>query len=301
LFAIQLNFRFPENRTMRTRTCLNALTAIAVSIVALSPVPTNAAAIHSGLLSYWTLDGNGSDTASSLSGSTGTVADTVTAGGTASAAQIVGTGGLFGGSGLFERTTATDGRLAATNSADLDRGGADISISLWAQYDNNDVAWMAMISKGEGSNYRVAVSSLSGSTGSEAAYAGGTGDIDGTTNVQDTNWHHIVATTTNGGGVALYVNGALEATGPGPATLATSTNALWIGNNPQQSARMWDGRVDDVAIWDRVLDADDVSLIHSQGLLGNSLGAITIPEPSTLALASLGLLGLIGYGRRRKR
>jgi len=27
----------------------------------------------------------------------------------------------------------------------------------------------------------------------------------------------------------------------------------------------------------------------------------TIPEPSTLALATLGLLGLIGFGRRRKR
>jgi hypothetical protein len=34
---------------------------------------------------------------------------------------------------------------------------------------------------------------------------------------------------------------------------------------------------------------------------GNDLNSILVPEPSTFALAAFGLVGLIGFGRRRKR
>ena len=44
---------------------------------------------------------------------------------------------------------------------------------------------------------------------------------------------------------------------------------------------------------------DDVRIY--EGALTSAEVAALVPEPSTLLLASLGLLGLIGIGRRRKR
>ncbi|MCG8586647.1 MAG: LamG domain-containing protein, partial [Pirellulales bacterium] len=182
---------------------------------------------------------------------------------------------------------------------DVNRGGKRVSISLWAQFEDDDAQWQAMLSKGESDNYRVAVDGTPGPQNA-AGYAGGAPDIIGTTNIQDTGWHHIVATTVNGGGVTLYVDGALQASGAGPATIASETFELWIGNNPEQAARMWDGLIDDVAIWDRALNLTEVQVIHNAGLAGTSLGEIAIPEPSTFALFALGLVGLLGLGRRRR-
>ena len=255
------------------------------------PATAPGAAIHVGLRSYWALDGNGNDTAALLTGNTSTVADNLTVAGTG--ASIVGTGGRFGGSGSFQRATGTDGRLAATNSSDLNRGGADLTMSLWVQFEDQDTSWQAILSKGEGSNYRLAAGS---GGGNNAAYAGGAGDIIGTSDIQNGGWHHIVATTTNGGGVFVYVNGVLEVSNAGAnANIASTTTELWVGNNPNAASRMWDGRIDDIGLWDRALSLSEVQEIYNAGISGNSLAAI--PEPSAALLAGLGSLLLL---RRRR-
>ncbi|MDA7881195.1 LamG domain-containing protein [Akkermansiaceae bacterium] len=266
---------------------------------------TQGAAIHNGLINYWSLDGNGSDTAGSFAEGASTVADDVTAGGTTGAATISASGGLFGGAGVFERTVATDGRLAAADSADVDFSGESLTTSLWVQFDNDDTGWQAILGKGEGSQYRIAIENNNNDPANNApGYAGGTGDIFQQlgTNVQDGTWHHIVAITNNGGTTELYVNGALEATGGGPAAIGgtnPNANELWIGSNPGQNpgVRMWDGQIDDVAQWGRALSAQEVSEIFAAGSGGTALGSI-IPEPSTGLLGALA--GLLLIARRRR-
>ena len=71
---------------------------------------------------------------------------------------------------------------------------------------------------------------------------------------------------------------------------------LWIGNNPQSSTRMWDGLIDDVAIWDRPLGAADALELYTAGQSGLSLGQI--PEPSTGILGALAGLALVIRRRR---
>jgi hypothetical protein len=55
-------------------------------------------------------------------------------------------------------------------------------------------------------------------------------------------------------------------------------------------------------------DADGTNVITFDDAVGSNDGLYTgltlhevVPEPSTFALATFGLLGLIGFGRRRKR
>lgn len=260
----------------------------------------NAALIHTGLLNYWSLDGNGSDTAGSFAEATGTGADDVAPGGTAGAASIDAAGGLFGGSGVFQRGVGTDGRLAAANSADVNAAGESLSVSLWVQFDTVDTGWQAILGRGEGANYRIAVENGGGEPNDAAGYAGGLGDAwdNNGVNVQDGSWHHIVATTVNGGNTSVYVDGLLEATSVGAANIQDVSGfngETWIGNNPGSTSRMWDGRIDDVAMWDRALTADDVQQIYNAGLAGVSLAQI--PEPSVGLLSLLSLSALL---RRRR-
>lgn len=62
-----------------------------------------------------------------------------------------------------------------------------------------------------------------------------------------------------------------------------------IGTNPDQLARRWKGKVDDVAIWNRTLNADEIGALYNGGLEGTSLGALLFGVPTLpLRLEALG-------------
>ena len=75
--------------------------------------------------------------------------------------------------------------------------------------------------------------------------------------------------------------------------------ALYFGdarNGTTSPDRDWDGMLDEVAIWNRALDANEVSALHNLGLAGQPLSSV--PEASTSTLVCLGLLFA---GRRAAR
>ena len=258
------------------------------------------ASIHSGLLNYWSLDESGADTASSFAESTGVTSNEGTPNGNAAYAA-----GLFGSALSLDGTAGTyvtvpdgPGSDAGGVANDVDRTGSDLTLSAWVQVSSFTTNWQGIIAHGEQNDYRLA---RRGNL-NVLAYAGGTGDIQGTTDVNDGAWHHVAAVTLNGGTTQLFIDGVLEVTGAGPASIAASNanngagnNVLWIGGNPD-NGREFNGLLDDIAMWDRGLSAEEISTIYSQGIAGNSLA--TIPEPSS---ALLMLSGLFAGMIRRKR
>lgn len=269
-----------------------------IALLIAASAGAHAAAIHNGLVNYWTLDGNGQDSASDIAGSTSTVEDDLTVEGTAGAVTIAASGGLFGGAADFERGVADNGSLSA-NSADTNFDGVEVTVSLWAQFEDNSSNWQSLVSSGEGTNYRIA--RRSGDNRLAAAF--GTADaqgVNGTPDINSGEWLSVVATSSLNEGVyttSLYINGLLEATNStGTGILATGGFDLLIGNNPEATGRQWDGLIDDVAVWDRALTLAEVQEINTAGLAGISLGAI--PEPSSGLL--LGLGGLMVALRRRR-
>lgn len=98
-------------------------------------VSGQATTVHDGLLAYWNLDGDGLDTAGSLTGDASMEDDDLVVEGAVGTTTINSTGGLFGGAVDFERSEGTDGRLAAADSVDLDATGEDITISFWTPSD----------------------------------------------------------------------------------------------------------------------------------------------------------------------
>ena len=226
---------------------------------------TGHAALQDGLVSYWPMNGNFEDARG--------VNDGAFVGGTPTFAA-----GKFG-QGID--LNGNDQFVNVGNDESLDMslagpaGTGSVSISAWFRVDAFDRDWQALVSKGEGANYRIARRAAE----NVMSYAGGTTDIPTAAgvgpNVNNAALHHLVAITENGVSSRLWVDGMLVATNavPPPALSNAGDLDLLIGENPGARGRYWDGLIDDVAIWNRpLLDSEIASLWN--GGTGAALGSL---------------------------
>ena len=281
---------------MKRATCVLALAAV------FCVAGTSQANIGDGLQNYWNFDSDLNDSAGGKLGNASTVDDNGTFTGPGASLG----GGLFGGGGLLQN--GNNDYVNVPASADISHLSGDLSISAWFKVDNFNHNWQALISNGEGSAYRIA--RRSSDQPGRMAYAGGVGDIPGEgigPVVDDGGWHHVVAISEHGVSTRLWVDGGLVVTGGAPNIQDNGHNnepnvphALAIGNNIDRLNRGWEGEIDDVAIWDRPLTDDEIGLIWAGGQ-GESIDVLTIPEPSSLILAALGLFSLALCRWRRRR
>lgn len=172
--------------------------------------------------------------------------------------------------GKFGKAVKLDGEdqnilITGGEPDDLAFAGGSVSISAWFKVDAFDTSWQALIAKGESTNWRVARRGAEGGM----AYAGGLGDTPTGTDVNDGAWHHLVAISDAAGvayGTALYIDGALDTTMEGAAVLIANGQRVRIGENPDARGREWEGEIDDVAIWDRVLTPTEIGVIWNGGI-----------------------------------
>lgn len=264
---------------MKLRTKIKTV-ALAASFTVLAG--SAQAQLTDGLLNYWPLDGNGEDTASDYQGVASTTEDDGVEG-----SDNDGNGGgvVSYTEGKFDDALTLDGdaHLAITDAGDAgaiandtDRTGSDLTISAWIKVDSFTEGWQGVIAHGEQSDYRIGRLQ----TGNNLSYAGGTNDLRGGISVNDGEWHHVVAITTNGVGTKLYIDGGLDQETSNGATAIAASNdpldVLWIGGNPN-AGREFDGQIDDVAMWNRPLSANEVSDIFNAG---SSLKALLSTDDS---------------------
>ncbi len=230
-------------------------------------VPTGAGAggsvdLVNGLTAYWSFDGNLNEPVGGFNG---------TARGTAPV-------GFGAGKAGFGKSLDLDGsnfvEITGGNNKNLQFPGGSMSIGGWFKVGAFDKDWQALISKGEGSNYRVARRG-----GSDAvAYAGGVGEgADDAPNVNDGNWHHFVAVsdaTAANFGTALYIDGMMYGVNATAPVLADGDKNLFIGENPESLNRQWVGSIDDIAIWNRVLTPAEVAALYNGGA-GTALNTVS--------------------------
>ncbi|YCM42692.1 LamG-like jellyroll fold domain-containing protein [Verrucomicrobiaceae bacterium 227] len=240
------------------------------------------AQLGDGLLSYWDFEDNFEDSAASY-GADSTVADD----GTGGSAVVFSSDGPLGTYGDFERTgLGTENLVVVGDSADVNAAGESLTISAWFRVDGLNQGWQSVISHGEGADYRIARRADEQGLG----YAGGVGDIPGANispNVDDGEWHHVIAITEAGVNARLWVDGNLIATSAGAANIADNgAGVLYIGGNPQGNAgdananqyRPWNGGIDDVALWNRPLTEDEIRELYLAGNSGISLGNHLNPQ-----------------------
>ena len=207
-----------------------------------------------GLVAYWSFDDHLFDSIKDFHG---------TAQGTAPIPFVEGKAG-------FGQAIKLDGEdqfveITGGNEDELEFPGGSMSIAGWFKVDAFDTEWQALISKGEGENYRVARRALTGTI----AYAGGIGEgADDVPAIDDGQWHHFVAVSDATGaefGTALYIDGVRYGVNAALPVLAQSDFNLMIGENPGARGREWEGEIDDIAIWNRVLTEAEVATLYNSG------------------------------------
>ncbi len=228
------------------------------SVVALWFSPALQAAVVDNLEAYWKLDETSGTTANDSSVG-GLYDGTISGGVTQNQAGIIGK--------AYDFDEATDGLVATATAPtiaqqftvggwvrpDMTRSGTTSSSrSAIIGTDNNHI--MLAIGEAGTANNPAKVITYDGATTAKTA-----------TMISPGNWYHIVFTR-NGSTLNTYVDGMLVQsfnTGAGDSDIGI----LQLGRYSTQTARDWDGLMDDMGVWSAEKSAEEIALIHGLGLL----------------------------------
>jgi hypothetical protein len=158
-------------------------------------------------------------------------------------------------------------------------GDTSRTIEFWARPANN--ARIPFIYGGF-SNAGAFYPLFNGSTACIGSW--GDGEVCGSTNVANGNWHHIAMTYSQGDHVArLYVNGLLEATMPRVYN-SVPTGSVFVGSStPAGSNEYYDGDLDEITVYDRQLSQAEIQRIVRAGFAGKLK---QVPAPASGGLAA---------------
>lgn len=240
--------------------------------------------LDSSLIGYWTFDGgnllqNASD--SSTGGNTGYLKNFTA---TTTLPGRVGQGLSF--DGVNDYVTAGD--IAAVDSA------TTLSACAWVYHDtvtaDGNIIGKSNVATDGVILFRDDVGSVSGRTDIYTIYIADSADTDqtrvesatGSSPVQ--RWTHVCMTFTAGSatGLRLYINGSEDANSPASTASITAvdagTNPVTIGVFSDLSTSPFDGVIDDVRLYTRVLSSAEVTRIYQIGATTNM--NVTVEEPS---------------------
>jgi hypothetical protein len=77
------------------------------------------------------------------------------------------------------------------------------------------------------------------------------------------NWHYLVATQTGSSG-RLYIDGVQCATGESVPAIGQGTGLIWIGAHDSGPGYLFNGKIDDVRIYNKALSAAEVLTLYNQ-------------------------------------
>ncbi|MCH8046340.1 MAG: PEP-CTERM sorting domain-containing protein [Planctomycetes bacterium] len=266
-----------------------------VSVALVFGVFTSSSA-HADLVAWYPFDGTAAD--ASGSGHDGTLNGT--------APTFIATGGAFDG---YLSLPGVDEFVSTPDDPDFQfEMGTSWAASLWYRRDGveND---QGLITKGYHDNsrdpngYWQLQTRAGGFTLDSRCCSDGNprSRIDGGGDHGNNEWNHFVVTRdVDNDEIRLYVNGARTVThsplaGSGDWAMGANPDPLVIGNHFN---RFTVGDFDDIGIWKgESLDDAQVALLFNGGV-----AALVIPEPSSIVLILLGVMGLAGIvGRRRRK
>jgi MSHA biogenesis protein MshQ len=80
------------------------------------------------------------------------------------------------------------------------------------------------------------------------------------------NWYNVICTYSTSTGLVIYVNGISAGTNGTTGTLTTSTKELWVGRYSEATGYGFNGTIDELAMWNRVLTQAEITQIYGVGV-----------------------------------
>ena len=219
-----------------------------------------------GLIGYWPLDESSGETASDASGSNNVV-------------TLVGDGATWDpAGGKIGGALQLDGTGSAAedaNGASYINGLNAFSVALWiksAEVNSNKGFMHGKDPSGQDDTFTLRYDSAGfDGKGTNVIKAGitttgGETSYESASDAQTTEWQHITLTWSSGNQLALYINGTLdEATNNKDAVEGELSGAskFLIGKGGKDANASWNGLIDEVHLYNRVLDDGEITSLAS--------------------------------------
>ena len=131
------------------------------------------------------------------------------------------------------------------------------TISTWVKVSNSDASKTIIDARDANDDgIRIFVTS-----GEVVTYQLNTSDITSGSAISVGEWHHIVATY-DGATQSLYIDGSLVSNATTEQEISTTTNAEIGARNFSDRANEFLGKIDELAIWNRALEPEEVTKIY---------------------------------------
>lgn len=268
VFFTSLITELPMNRNL-----LATLSILALILIS----PIARADLRDGLISYWPFDGNGAD-------ASGFERD------------LTLEGGLGFESGLFGQALDMHKNQDAyahrpDDDAAYNFGGSDFTIQVWVNYYSTDTEQVFMEKfTGDGGPGWTFTKLAEDRGHSYLFYGNGAGyNISPPQSIPISSWIHVLARR-SGEHIEIWRDGVEIASGSN-GTISDTSTPLYVGRRNHGDIRDFskNGRLDEVAIWNRAISDDEIAYLYNDGL-GHRV--IAVPEPSMIQLAVLAMLPL---------
>ena len=233
----------------------------------------------SGLVGWWPFTGNAID--SSGNGNNGTVNGAVLAadrfGNINRAYNFDGTSSFISVSNNQTINFQTGNQFTFSywiNAASLSSNQISLILSKQTSFGSSQVGYNSNIESSLSSNFRIQNGS------SSLAYSLSTA----TSSISINTWYHIVQVWSSTQGL-IYLNGSLILQTSGNATVGNNSADLLIGkpNWIASNAKNFNGKIDDIGIWNRALNQCEIQALYSGTLVAGSSSVPISPVVSNVS------------------
>jgi len=145
--------------------------------------------------------------------------------------------------------------------------GLPFTVSAWANPDTTTKGAIFAFHK-SGSNLNLLYYAKDGSTKKFYHYGPNNSYTESTNTFEPGQWHHIALIVDSSGNGKLFVNGGQEATwsnGTNSSVNRFSIGQEWDGSGTAKASDFFDGKIDEVAVWNVALSAADVTALYNSG------------------------------------
>jgi len=177
-------------------------------------------------------------------------------------------------------------RINIAETADLNYFGDSLTLEAWVYPDrfsnSNGDGFPTIIDKDYNSQFSMYFSNEGGGNGGITVdlWTGGDDSISSNSIYPDDNWYHIVFTY-DGSQMKIYVNSVLDNTGSASGDIDVNTKDILIGSGwsgLSQNNYLFDGIIDEVAIYNRSLSQTEITQRYSRGILDLNISARTCDD-----------------------